>query len=77
MAPGQRPSCGHSIDSGEKQPWSSGFAWKYDRSNSAAVSAVAMWRASSGWPLTGGSWRGPPPSSATAYSSPTPSAKCE
>ena len=28
------PSCGHSTDSGEKQPWSSGFAWKYDRSNS-------------------------------------------
>ena len=29
IAPGQVPlSCGHSKDSGEKQPWSSPFAWK-------------------------------------------------
>ena len=72
-----RRSCGHITDSGEKQPWSSGFDWKNDRSNSAAVSATAICRARPAWPFTGGSLRGPPPSSATAYSSPTPRAKCE
>src|SRR2546429_10022295 len=58
--------------SGEKQPWSSGFAWKYARSNSSAVSAVAIWRGGARGALTRRRRGGPPPPSAPPASSPPP-----
>ena len=53
---GQSGSCGSIIDSGEKQPWSSGLSWKNDMSNSSATSAGAdVMRRAPACPCTGGS----------------------
>jgi hypothetical protein len=75
IRPGQSGFGGQNMVSGEWQPWSIGRSWNTEMSNSSLTRQSAMWRASAPWPFSGGTGRGPRPSSAIGYSSLTPSAK--
>ena len=78
MRSGQRGSCGQSIDSGEKQPWSSGAVLEERHVELVGHQRAAdMRRELRDVPSIGGRSRAPPPSSATGHSGPTPSAKAE
>src|ERR1700716_1693426 len=60
---------------GTVRPWSTSILLTMVRSNSSRMTDCAIWAASSGWPLTTGTGRGPQPSSAGGNSAAQPSAK--
>ena len=61
--------------SGTVSPWSTSILLQSVRSNSSRMTDCAIWAASSGWPCTTGTGRGPQPSSAIGNSVAVPSAK--
>ncbi len=65
----------HISDSGTVRPWSTSIRLTTVRSKSSWITLCAMWLASSGWPFTFGTGRGPQPSSAIAYPAAVPMAK--
>jgi hypothetical protein len=69
------PSLKSTIGSGEMTPWSTSSSWQIVMSNSSATSERAMCHPSLASPGSGGNGREPKPSSATGYTSATPSAK--
>src|SRR5215472_5417320 len=60
---------------GTVRPWSTSILLTMVRSNSSRMTDWAMCAASSGWPFTTGTGRGPQPSSAGGNSAAQPSAK--
>src|SRR5262249_20906650 len=72
---------GHSVGEpnrrviGTVRPWSTSILLTMVRSNSSRMTDWAMCAASSGWPFTTGTGRGPQPSSAGGNSAAQPSAK--
>ena len=60
---------------GTVSPWSTSILLQMVRSNSSRMTDCAMCEASSGWPFTTGTGRGPQPSSAGGNSAAQPSAK--
>src|SRR6202051_4509209 len=60
---------------GTVSPWSTSILLQIVRSNSSRITDWAIWEASSGWPFTTGTGRGPQPSSAGGNSAAQPSAK--
>ncbi len=49
----------HISDSGTVRPWSTSMRLTMVRSKSSWITLCAMWLASSGWPITFGTGRGP------------------
>src|SRR5580658_8299732 len=72
---------GHSVGepnirlSGTVSPWSTSILLTMVRSNSSRITDWEICEASSGWPFTTGTGRGPQPSSAGGNSAAQPSAK--
>ena len=74
---GQGQACGwpNISDSGTVRPWSTSILLTMVRSKSSWITDCAMCEASSGWPITLGTGRGPQPSSAGLNSAAVPIAK--
>ena len=74
---GQGQACGwpHIRLSGTVRPWSTSILLTMVRSKSCWITDCAMCAASSGWPTTVGTGRGPQPSSAGLNSAAQPIAK--
>ena len=69
------PGCPHISDSGTVRPWSTSILLTMVKSKSSWITLWAMWAASSGWPITVGTGRGPQPSSAGSNLAAVPMAK--
>ena len=61
---GQAAGWPYTSDSGTVRPWSTSILFTMVMSNSSRISDCARCAASSGWPFTTGTGRGPQPSSA-------------
>src|SRR5215472_6199329 len=72
---GQASGWPHMRLSGTVRPWSTPILLTMVRSKSCWMTDWAIWAASSGWPITFGTGRGPHPSSAGVYSAAVPMAK--